>query len=423
MAALRVLHVVPYYENAWAYGGIPRVAAAMAQGLARRGHQVTVCTTDACDASARLPARVEPSSRADVTIEVFPNLSNRLAYHLQFFTPVGLGAYLRRHRSAFDIAHLHACRNLPAEFAARILRRANVPYVLSPNGTAPIIERRFAAKRLFDLAFGRGTLRYAARVLAVTEAERRQLVALGVERGRIAIVPNPVEEAHTDGAPAADFRSRYTTGNGAVVLFLGKLTPRKGVDVLVRALARLPHRDATLIVAGNDMGAGAHADALIASLGLGHRVRRLGLLTGRDRLDALAAADVVVYPSRDEIFGLVAMEALLCGTPVVVCDDSGCGEIVRDAGGGLIVPYGNPQALAAAMDDMLASPALWRARAIAAAPRIRARFGANVVCERVEAVYVEVLGARRAARACGPSEPRSRRARASGGGAPRALRS
>ena len=424
MAALRVLHVVPYYEDAWAYGGIPRVAAAMAHGLAGRGHHVTVCTTDACGASARLPARAQPSSRADVRVEVFPNLSNRLAYHLQFFTPIGLGAYLRRRRAAFDIAHLHACRNLPGELAARVLRGANVPYVLSPNGTAPIIERRFAAKRLFDFAFGHGTLTHAARVLAVTDSERRQLLDLGVESGRIAMVPNPVHEAGSDRpGPAADFRRLYAAGSGPVVLFLGKLTPRKGVDVLVRAFAQLTHSDATLIVGGNDMGAGADVNAVIGSLRLGDRVQQIGLLTGRERLDALAAADVVVYPSRDEIFGLVAMEALLCGTPVVVCNDSGCGEIVDDVGGGILVPYGNAQALAAAVDDILASPALWRARARAAAPRIRGRFAADVICERLEAVYADVLSERQVARACGPSEPRSRRARASGGGAPRALRS
>lgn len=392
MAALRVLHVVPYYEDAWAYGGIPRVAAAMARGLARRGHRVTVCTTDACDASTRLPAQAKPSSPADVAVEVFPNLSNRLAYHLQLFTPVGLAAYVRRHRSAFDIAHLHACRNLPGALAGRILHRARIPYVLSPNGTAPIIERRFAAKRVYDLAVGRTTVRQSARVLAVTESERRQLIELGVESGRIALLPNPVEDSQAgDGRRAADFRGRYATAGGPLVLFLGKLTPRKGVDVLLHAFARVKRRDATLIIAGNDMGAGTHVDGLIVALRLGSRVGRIGLLTGGDRLDALAAADVVVYPSRDEIFGLVAMEALLCGTPVVVSNDSGCGEIVGDVGGGLTVPYGNPQTLAAAVDAILTSPALWRARARAAAPHIRSRFGTDAVCERLEAVYDQVL--------------------------------
>src|SRR5689334_12496695 len=89
---LSILHVVPYYEQAWAYGGIPRVASALARGLARRGHRVTVCTTDACEAGRRLsrapaPAAADP---AGVAVRVFRNVSNSAAYHLQLFTPVGL---------------------------------------------------------------------------------------------------------------------------------------------------------------------------------------------------------------------------------------------------------------------------------------------------------------------------------------------
>ena len=152
---MRILHVTPYSADAWAYGGIPRLVAALTRGLARRGHRVTICTTDACDASSRLssaphgiarfgpwPLRHTPDG---VDVRVFPNLSNVLAYHLQLFTPLGLGRYLSEHARDFDVAHLHACRNLPGAIAASRLRRAGVPYVLAPNGTAPLIERRIAA--------------------------------------------------------------------------------------------------------------------------------------------------------------------------------------------------------------------------------------------------------------------------------------
>ena len=97
-------------------------------------------------------------------------------------------------------------------------------------------------------------------------------------------------------------------------------------------------RDTVLVIAGNDMGSGAAADRLVTDLRLDGQVIRTGLLRDTSRLDALAAADVVVYPSRDEIFGLVPLEALLSGTPVVVCGDSGCGEVISRVGGGLIVP-------------------------------------------------------------------------------------
>jgi glycosyltransferase involved in cell wall biosynthesis len=174
-------------------------------------------------------------------------------------------------------------------------------------------------------------------------------------------------------------------------MFLGKLTPRKGVDVLLQAFARLQERSATLVIAGNDMGTGRMLDTLTAALRLASRVRRTGLLIGAERLDALAAADIVVYPSRDEVFGLVAAEALLCHTPVVVCDDNGCGELVTDVGGGLTVPYGDPELLATAIDCVLESPQIWRERAAEAGDRVRARFGAVSICERLEHLYRAVL--------------------------------
>src|SRR5205809_3769143 len=137
---LRILHVTPYSRDAWAYGGIPRLTYSLARGLARRGHRVTVCTTDACDESARLDW---PSSHTSDGVEwqVFPNLSNDLAYHLQLFLPLGLHTYMSRHAATFDVAHLHACRNIPGAIAAYHLRRTGVPYLLAPNGTAPRIER------------------------------------------------------------------------------------------------------------------------------------------------------------------------------------------------------------------------------------------------------------------------------------------
>src|SRR5437763_1864367 len=107
MPPLRILHVTPYFVDAWAYGGIPRLVGTLARGLARRGHAVTVCTTDALDQSARVPA-VAAHTPDGVVVRVFPNFSNRLAYHLQLFLPIGFDKFLRAHAAAFDVAHLHA---------------------------------------------------------------------------------------------------------------------------------------------------------------------------------------------------------------------------------------------------------------------------------------------------------------------------
>ena len=394
MTALRILHVAPYYEQAWAYGGIPRLVTTITRGLARRGHAVTVCTTDVADARSR--ASLGAGGSHGVDVRMFRNVSNALAYHLQFFTPVGLRSYLANAAAAFDVAHLHACHNLPVVMAAAALRRAGVPYVVSPNGTARPIERRILAKRLFARTVGRRVLAGAARVAAVSRAEREQFIADGIDAARIALIPNPVDDREIDGRQPRGhaFRSAIGAGNAPIVLFLGKLTPRKGVDHLVRAFAALEHRDAVLVIAGNDMGMGTRIDSLVRRLGLARRVVRTGLLRGAHRLDALAAAQVVAYPSRDEAFGLVPLEAVLCGTPVIVCDDSGCGEVIREVGGGSVVPYGDPGALALALASMLSDQWTWRGRAVLAGRAARRLFGSDVIGSRLEALYQTIVDER-----------------------------
>jgi len=374
----------------------------VAHELARRGHDVTVCTTDVCDADTRSPRcdsfaalwrSVPPAHTSDgVHVRVFRNLSNRLAYRLQFYSPIGFQRYMSVQASAFDLAHLHACRNLPGVIAASHLRHAGVPYVLTPNGTAPRIERRRLAKRLFDALGGRRVFTGAARLLAVTNVEARQLHTLGADESSIRIVPNPIDLQEFAALPERGaFRRRYGLGAAPLVLFLGKLTPRKRLDVVVRAFHALADNDARLVIAGNDMGAGEAAAALVRELGLQPRTTFTGLLRDRERIDALTDADVLVYPSQDEIFGLAAAEALLCGTPVVVADDSGCGEIVRAAGGGAVIPVGDVDACAQAIRRALASPVESRAAAASAAARIRLAYGARTVVTGLENVYRELV--------------------------------
>ena len=297
---------------------------------------------------------------------------------------------MKEHAAGFDVAHLHACRNLPGVIAARCLREAGVPYVLAPNGTAPVIERRHLAKRLFDLALGHDVTRHAHRVLAVTEAERRQLREAGVDDDRIRLIPNPIDLQEFSQAPRPGaFRGRHGV-TGPLVAFLGKITPRKRVDALIRAFAKLRTCHATMVVAGNDMGAEASARATAEAMGVADRTRFVGLLQGAERLELLADADVVVYPSEHEIFGLVPLEALLVGTPVVVADDSGCGEVVSHGGGGLVVP-GTDAELTRAIDTVLGQSGDWRTSALAAAHEVRVRFGAEAVGARLEELYGEVM--------------------------------
>ena len=199
---MRILHVTPYYEDAWAYGGIPRIASSLCRGLVKRGHQVTVATTDAWEPGKRMPRRMRNSlamDRGGVRVRAFPNMNNALAYGRQLYLPLGLKRFLRQEVRTFDVAHLHALHNLPVSVAAGVLQKVGVPYLVCPNGTAPLIEQRRAAKWVFDRTLGRGVLEGAGRVLAVSEVERAQLLELGGGPERVRLLPNPVECAEVEG--------------------------------------------------------------------------------------------------------------------------------------------------------------------------------------------------------------------------------
>jgi glycosyltransferase involved in cell wall biosynthesis len=160
---------------------------------------------------------------------------------------------------------------------------------------------------------------------------------------------------------------------------LGQVSPRKGVDHLVRAFAGGGPHGSRLVVAGNDMGGleKARAEA-------GDAVRFVGLLEGPARLALLADADVLVYASRDEIFGLVPFEGLLCGAPVVVADDCGCGELIAEAGAGLLVRHGDT----AGLRDRIATLLADRQAAAAMVARGRRYIHERLAFDRVAAMHL-----------------------------------
>jgi glycosyltransferase involved in cell wall biosynthesis len=358
--------------------------------LVQRGAAVTVWTTDVLDAARRLAEHREVVD--GIVVRRFANVSNRLAYHLQIYLPRGLRAYARDHVSSFDVVHLHAHRHVLNAVVAAAARATGIPYVLTGHGTVPAIERRIGVKRLVDALGARKILARAAYCIAVSNAEVAHFRAAGVPQSRIRVVANGMGLGEFATLPErGGFRRARGLGDAPVILFVGKITPRKGVDVLLRAVARMP-ADVQLVIAGNFMMPAEPLHHLARELGMAHRVHWVGFLAVDDKLAAYVDADVVAYPSVHEIFGLVPFEALMCGTPVVVCDDSGCGEVVQAAGGGLLVPYGDAGALAGAMRALLDDPAL-RQRCVEEGRRyVRAHLGWDHIAERMLTLYGEAAG-------------------------------
>jgi D-inositol-3-phosphate glycosyltransferase len=215
------------------------------------------------------------------------------------------------------------------------------------------------------------------RLLASCQAEADQLVELyGADPGRIEQVPPGVDHAFFSPGDRAGARVALGLGPEPVVLFVGRIQPLKQADLAVATLARMSHDDATLVVVGGPSGADgdrelARVRAVADQLGVTSRVRFVAPQPHHLLSSWYRAADVVVVPSRSESFGLVALEAAACGTPVIAAAVGGLTTIVDHGRTGILVDGTNPSVWAAHVDALLDDPVRSRAMADAAAMRAR----------------------------------------------------
>jgi len=221
----------------------------------------------------------------------------------------------------------------------------------------------------------------ADRLLASCQAEADQLVDLyGAAPDRIEIVPPGVDHAFFSPGYApgerAGARAALGLGDAPMLLFVGRIQPLKRAGLAVAALAAMGRRDATLVIVGGPSGADGERElasvrALAEVAGVADRVRFVPPQPHHLLSSWYRAADLVVVPSRSESFGLVALEAAACGTPVVAAAVGGLTSIVDDGVTGLLVDGSDPAVWAAHLDAVLDDTDGSRAMAHAAVVRAR----------------------------------------------------
>ena len=208
-------------------------------------------------------------------------------------------------------------------------------------------------------------VRRAAHVFTPSGYLRRLVAGWGASQARISVSPNPAPAALT--LPSRDELREELGLRGPTFAFAGRLTAAKALDVALQAVAAVP--DASLLVVGDGPDRGA-LEEQTRELGLDGRVRFLGGRSREDVLRILAAADAGLLSSRWENFPHLVVEALAAGTPVIATAVGGVPEIVRDGENGLLVPPGDPAALAAAMRRLITDAGLHSRLAAAAAPSV-----------------------------------------------------
>jgi glycosyltransferase involved in cell wall biosynthesis len=271
-------------------------------------------------------ARVAP----DVPRHVFPR-----SWPASRFQSAELGRWLHQAVPTFDLVHLHGVFHAPALHVRRACRSAGVPYVLQPHGQLDPFD--LAKHRLQKQVYGpvavRPLVADADVVVLTTVLEQERLVTYGAT-APTAVVPLPVQAP--DAGDGAGFRERHgIPADAVVVLFLSRLDVKKGLDVLVAAMATLS--GVWLVVAGSgDPEVEAELTRSLVATDLGSRTVRTGFITGAEKDAAFAAADVFALPSRNENFGIVVVEAMAAGLPVVISDETYLHGAVSAAGAGAV---------------------------------------------------------------------------------------
>ncbi len=230
--------------------------------------------------------------------------------------------------------------------------------------------------------------------VSCTEEERQFVSLYGEPPGSLEIVAPGVEHAFFAPGDKRGARKALELGDSPVLLFVGRIQPLKGVDVAVEALAALGRPDATLIVVGGASGADGehemrHVRDLAETLGVADQIRFVEPQAHHILSTYYRAADVVVVPSRSESFGLVALEAAACGTPVVASAVGGLLTIVDDGRTGFLVPDRLPDIFARDIARVLDDPALAARLSVAAAEKAR-NYTWSFAAARLRRVYADL---------------------------------
>jgi D-inositol-3-phosphate glycosyltransferase len=384
--------------------GLSVHVASVSAALARRGHEVTVYTRRV-DPTAPASAEIQPG----VTVVNLPagpprpvSATERLAHVREF----GLELSRALAQTRPQVIHTHGWMS---GLAARVaLRETDAPgdrLVTTFHSLSTIARRQGVS--VVDDPPSRGKLetalaRGAHRIIATSQEKRTELLRMGVERQRVDVVPCGVDvTAFTPDGPVAPRNARPR------LLCVGPLVAHKGIDTVIAALRWLPGVEVVVAGGPSDGILDDHPEirrlrALAGSMGVARRVIFLGAVSRPEMPALLRSADIVMSVGSHEPFGLVALEAMACGRPVVVSAVGGHLDTVVDDVTGMYVPPGRPDLVAAAAGQLLGDRFRTEALGHAGVDRAEMRFSWDRIAAETDAVYARVVAAAAADRVLEP---------------------
>ncbi len=365
-----------------AVGGLDRHVKAVSDGLQQRGHQVTVYTTDLEQPMSR--QRLVLPKSWDEGDQVRRFRAWRLPTIPLTISP-SMGAQMGQ--TPADLIHAYCVWHSPTQLAWRISRKRRLPLVLNT-----VFSPRSGAFWKWYLNRVKEMAAEAACVIVLSQFERRLLADAGISFRRLEVIP-PVVDLEPFRQPRAPIWERYGLQDRRVIVSHGRLAYGKRVDRLINALPVIleSHPDAHLFIAGPDYGDEARLRGLVQSLDLNRSVTFAGFLSEEDLVSALQHAVLFAMTTDFELFGIVLIEAMAAGAPIVAPRGTAVPEVVRDGKTGLLYDWDSSEDLAAKVDSIFSRRELRLSLVEAGKSEAHSRFNFGACLSQIESVYEKAL--------------------------------
>jgi glycosyltransferase involved in cell wall biosynthesis len=338
---MQILQIVP--SVSLVYGGPSQMVLGFSAALARQGADVTLLTTDANGDAGQPPLDVpldRPVIQDGYQVRYF-----RCSPFRRYKFSINLLSWLWQHASEYDIAHIHALFSPVSSMAATVARSRQLPYLLRPLGTLDPadLQKKRQLKQLYAAVLERPNLAGAAAIHFTSEQEAKVSERFGVTTHDVVLplgvaLPDIPDQAESYLQPLG-----IPTDGTPLVLFMSRIDPKKGMDLLIPALEQLQQSGINFhfILAGGNPQDPAYeqqvGDRLRASA-LAERTTITGFVTGATKAALLARSDLFVLPSYYENFGIAVAEAMGAGLPVVISDQVHIWQDIQGSQSGWVIP-------------------------------------------------------------------------------------
>jgi len=386
--ALRVLHIIPSLGPV--HGGPSQAIVAMVQALRQAGVEAEIATTNDNGPGLLTVPLHQRIQYQGVPVWFFPRWSSSLGAVRGFIFSAAFSRWLWHNLKHYDVVHIHALFCFPATAAMTMARLQAVPYVVRPLGMLChwSLQQSARRKQVYLKLIEASNLNHSRLLHFTSSQEQAETAVLGLTPPGVVIPHGLRLPSLIPGAPQ-QLRQRLGIGESVpVILFLSRLHPKKGLDLLIKALARLKAREFALVIAGE--GAPdyqASLQQLVSGRGLGDRTHFLGFVEGELKNLVLQGSDLFALTSHSENFGIAVLEAMAAGLPTLVTPGVALSSVIQEQGLG----YVPDQTLEAISQDLQ----LWLGQlpqARAMGQRARAYVAAHYSWQKVAETLITLYG-------------------------------